>query len=73
MGDSRTKEHLTRKEAAIFLSSIGYSVGSKALAAWAANNNARKGPPFTRLSGRTVRYSKVDLRAWYDSRAKRIE
>lgn len=66
-------EWLTRKEASRFLSRIGCPVSVATLAGMAANNNAGKGPAFTRTGWRTVRYQPADLRAWANGRTTRVE
>jgi hypothetical protein len=55
---------LTRKESVVYLSSIGCPVTQRALEKRASNNNAGKGPAFTRIGWRTVRYKRSDLDAW---------
>ncbi len=55
---------LTRKEAATYLASIGCPISKRALEKRASNNNAGKGPAFTRIGWRTVRYKREDLDAW---------
>jgi hypothetical protein len=69
----REKRWLTRKEAAAFLSNIGCPITWGALANMASNNNAGKGPPFTRTGWRSVRYEPADLRAWADKNTTRVE
>ncbi len=66
-------EWLTRKEAANFLSSIGCPVTTTTLARLASNENAGKGPSFSRVRWRIVRYQKTDLRAWAAKQVVRIE
>ena len=55
---------LTRKEAATYLASIGCPISKRALEKRASNNNAGKGPAFTRIGWRTVRYKREDLDSW---------
>ena len=64
---------LTRKEAAEFLTRIGCPISVWTLAQKAANNNAGKGPPFTRSGWKTLRYEPADLRAWAATQIIRIE
>mgnify|MGYP006935485314 CR=1 FL=1 len=64
---------LSRKEAAIYLHSIGCPVHYTTLAHKAAGNNRGSGPPFTRVGWRSVRYRVSDLRAWAEKTAQRIE
>ena len=67
------REWLTRKQAADYLASLGYSsISAKSLANMASNNNAGKGPPFTRIGWKTVRYEKSDLKKWLEARVERI-
>ncbi len=64
---------LTRKQAAAFLADIGCPISPKTLAIKAVNNNAGKGPAFTRSGWRSVRYEPADLRAWAATQIVRIE
>lgn len=64
---------LTRKEASSFLTKLGCPTTADTLARLAANDNALKGPPFTRSGRRTVRYEPDDLRAWAKAQTRRIE
>ena len=63
---------LTRKEASAYLTSVGCALSPKSLANLAANNNAKGGPPFTRLGVKTVRYHRSDLRSWANETARRV-
>jgi hypothetical protein len=58
------KDWLSRKEAAIYLSSIGCRISPRTLANLAANNNAGKGPPFKRFRWKLVQYRRLDLDTW---------
>lgn len=58
------KDWFSRKEAALYLASIGCPVPLRTLEKWAMNNNAGKGPPFTRIKSKIVRYRRADLDAW---------
>jgi hypothetical protein len=58
------KDWLSRKEAAIYLSSIGCRISPRTLDNLAANNNAGKGPPFKRFRWNRVQYMRVNLDAW---------
>jgi len=58
------KEWLNRKDAARFLTSIGCPISPGTLANYASNNNAGKGPPFTRFRWNRVSYHKPELRLW---------
>jgi len=62
---------LSRKEAARFLAQIGCPISPKTLENLALNNNAGKGPPFTRVR-KYVRYDAADLRAWAEKSAVRV-
>lgn len=66
-------EWLSRKEAARYLESIGCPVSARSLETRAANNNEGRGPPFTRVGWKTVRYRKADLDAWAKREAVRVE
>ena len=63
---------LTRKEAAHYLKQLGWQVTSRTMEVWAANNNAGKGPAFTRFGWKTVRYLKEDLDAWSEARKAKV-
>lgn len=67
------KDTFNRKEAANYLTQKGYPITAATLAKYAANNNAGKGPPFTRFRWKMVRYSKTDLDAWAAKEGERIE
>jgi len=60
------EELLTRSVAAKYLTKGGYSVKPKTLANWAS---LKKGPPFTKLGGKSLRYARSGLDDWI--RAKR--
>lgn len=55
---------MCRKDAAAYLTECGYKIAPQTLANCASNNNAKKGPPFTRYSWQLVLYSRADLDAW---------
>lgn len=65
-------EWLSRKEAARYLTEIGYRISPKTLDNYAQNNNAGKGPPFDRFGWKTVRYRRGDLLAWAQNRTVRV-
>lgn len=66
-------EKLSRKEAARYLTQLGYRIAPQTLANMAANNNARGGPPFIKIGwARPVVYSRVELDAWAARRMSRI-
>jgi len=64
---------LTRKQAAIYLTSIGCAISEGTLTNMAANNNAGRGPPFTRVSWKVIRYNRADLDDWAAKRCVRVE
>lgn len=63
---------LTRKEAANYLTSLGYTISQQTLAHMAANRNARKGPPFVKWGWSQVKYRRSDLDAWAKSQMEEI-
>ena len=67
------KEFYSRKEAALYLTSIGHSISDGRLRNLASNNNAGGGPPFDRISWGSVRYARADLDAWAKARTTRVE
>ena len=64
---------LSRKAAAIYLTRNGYPISNRTLERLANNHNAGKGPPYSRLSWKTVRYRQSDLDAWAKARTVRVE
>lgn len=70
--DKPAKEWLSRKEAATYLTRRGCPITAQTLANMGSNNNARGGPPFTRLAWSRVQYHITDLDAWVKGRSKRI-
>lgn len=64
---------LSRKEAAIYLATLGCPMSAKALAKRASNNNAGKGPSFTRFSWKCVKYLRRDLDLWAAREIIRVE
>lgn len=66
------KDWLSRKEAAIYLTSIGCRIAPKTLENLAANNNAGKGPAFTRNGWKMVQYKRGDLDLWAAARMTRV-
>lgn len=63
---------LSRKEAAAYLTSIGCPISAKTLSNLGADDNARRGPPFTRVLNRRVWYSREDLTAWAKGQTVRV-
>ena len=57
------KQFLSRKEAALYLTSIGRAISFHTLKNWASKGNRGKGPRFTKFSNKTV-YVKEDLDKW---------
>ena len=68
-----TKEWLSRKEAAIYLTANGCPTSARTLEKLASNNNKGKGPSYNRTSWRTVRYHRDDLDAWRKRETQRVE
>jgi hypothetical protein len=64
---------LSRKEAANYLTALGCRITARTLEKLAANNNAGKGPPFTRTRRRTVTYAREELAAWAAANSERVE
>lgn len=69
---AKQKDWLSRKEAAIYLSSKGRKITAGTLANLASNNNARGGPSFTRDGWKTVRYARADLDNWFDQQSVHV-
>ncbi len=67
------EQWMSRKEAALFLRSIGVPISERTLANLASNNNAGKGPPYNRTRWKSVRYAKSDLIAWAKRETERVE
>jgi hypothetical protein len=68
------KEWLSRKEAAIYLTRIGYRITAKTLANMAANNNKGKGPRYDRIGwSAAARYKREHLDAWAQARTEHVE
>lgn len=65
-------EWLSRKEAAIYLTKRGCPISAGTLRNLASNNNAGKGPPFSRVRWKFVRYSRVDLDEWAKRETVRV-
>jgi len=63
---------LNRKEAARYITSLGYTIAPQTLAEMASNNNAGKGPPFIKFGWSQVKYRKSELDAWTKSRMRTI-
>lgn len=66
------KDWLTRKEASLYLFSIGCPVSANTLANMAGNNNAGRGPAYSRISWKVIRYHRRDLDTWVKSRVQRV-
>jgi hypothetical protein len=67
------KEWYSRKEAAGYLASIGCPVSVRMLENRAANNNAGRGPSFTRIGWRMVKYHRRDLDAWAYAQTEHVK
>jgi hypothetical protein len=65
-------EWLTRKQASLYLTDLGYNISPKSLSNLASNNNAKGGPSFTRIGWRAVRYRREDVRKWFEARVERV-
>jgi hypothetical protein len=61
---------LTRKEASKYLAQLGYSIAPSSLKTYASRE---KGPPYYKVNGYCVRYSREDLEKWLQSITKRVE
>lgn len=72
MIDTVQKQYFSRKEAARYLTSIGHSIAFATLAKLATNNNAKRGPRFTRFSNKTV-YTREDLDRWAMENGRVVE
>ena len=69
----KSADWLSRKQAASFLATLGCPITPRTLEKLAGNNNAGKGPAFTRFRWKSVRYARTDLEAWAKKEATRIE
>ena len=61
---SGTEELMSRKEAAKYLTGLGYRVNHRTLEHWA---HQRRGPRYTRLSWTMVTYRRSDIDEWVKS------
>jgi hypothetical protein len=66
------KDWMSRKEAAAYLTRIGYPIAPKTLANMAANNNAGNGPAYLRARWRVVQYRRADLDLWVNREMVRV-
>ncbi len=71
--DQNENEWLTRKEAAKYLTGLGYPIAAGTLENLACNNNAGGGPSYRRTGWRTVRYHTRDLEKWAGARVIKVE
>ena len=69
----RDHDHFTRKEAAHYLTTKGCPISAATLAGMASNDNAGKGPPFTRFRWKRVIYLRKDLDEWMAKQTTRVE
>lgn len=67
-----TEPLLSRKEAAAYLTKLGYTISPQTLAHMAANNNARKGPSFIKIGWSQVKYRRSALDTWAKAQMKEI-
>lgn len=67
------KRWFSRKEAAAFLVDIGCPIAPQTLANLATHNNEMRGPPFTRISYKIVRYDRKDLEEWAKAQTVKIK
>lgn len=67
------KDFYSRKEAALYLTSIGHPISVQTLHNKASNGNAGSGPPFDRTGWGSVRYARADLENWAAKRTTRVE
>jgi hypothetical protein len=66
-------DSMSRKEAARYLTALGYRITPKTLTNMASNNNKGKGPPYTRTGwNHPVSYSRFDLDAWFAARTRKV-
>lgn len=63
---------LSRKQAANYLSSLGYPITANNLAKLATHGNRGNGPPFQKFRNTHVRYARADLDAWAQREACRV-
>lgn len=72
MSATESEDMLTRKEAAAYLRTLGYSVSPDYLCNLAAKDNAGGGPPFYRIHQKVIRYKRGEVKDWLQSRMRRI-
>ena len=72
MSDAPANWWLSRKAAAAYLTKVGCPLSPQTLAHMACNNNARGGPPYTKVSRKIVRYHMDDLKEWANQNARRV-
>jgi hypothetical protein len=72
-GRGQNPEILNRKQAANFLTDLGYPICAKTLRKLNSNNNEKGGPPFYKTGWKTLFYKKEDLMAWASVRIRRVE
>jgi hypothetical protein len=67
------KQQFSRKEAARYLTLLGYRISPKTLQNLASNSNAGNGPAFTRVGwNHPVTYDRADLDTWARKRMTKI-
>lgn len=66
-------ELLSRKAASKHLQGLGCAASPHTLARLAMNNNAGRGPPFTKFRKTFIRYRRSELDAWAAKNLRRVE
>jgi hypothetical protein len=72
MDPFKDEDWKTREQAAQYLTDIGCPISLRTLANLASNNNAGRGPPFTRYRWNRVRYFRPDLDQWAKEQRVRV-
>ena len=57
------QDYISRKEASVFLESLGVPLAPQTLA-WLAAKGENRGPPFYKIRGYRVGYKRGELRDW---------
>ena len=70
---NKQKDKFSRKEAARYLTALGYRITPKTLQNLASKNNHGNGPPFTRCGWKAVSYERSDLDAWARARMVKVD
>ena len=61
-----------RKEAALYLQSLGFRISAQTLKRLAMFDNAGGGPPFYRFNWKCVFYRQSDLDRWATTQVRRV-